>query len=161
MSIIILVPDHFGDKERLWNPVCKFVFDDFLEFLDTALEADHIDAETIPDILMAYTLYWRSHPSTLLLQIWCVRGAPEDERRARIERLNQRSVQYSRLQEADYVRNDVSAGQAMVTAGSVLQYRLHSELEMKDAASVTGVNLPDDQEFLRYRFTLIAPRSNG
>lgn len=157
-----LLTHHFGDKERLWNLVGKLVSDDFLEFLGPVLEAEHIDAETIPNILSAYMMYWRSHPSALRLQLWRVLGAPEDERRVRVERLNKRIVPiFARAQEAGFIRNDVSAGQAMVTAGSVIQYRLHSELEMKDAASVTGDNLPHDEEFLRYTFSLIAPRSNG
>ncbi|MDR6433214.1 TetR/AcrR family transcriptional regulator [Brucella pseudogrignonensis] len=156
-----LLTHHFGDKERLWNLVGKLVSDDFLEFLGPALEKDDIDAETIPNILSAYMMYWRSHPSALRLQIWRVLGAPETERRTRVERLNQKIVPiFARAQEAGYIRNDVSAGQAMVTAGSVIQYRLHSELEMQNAVSITGDVLPDDEAFLRYTFSLIAPQAS-
>ncbi|WP_315832175.1 TetR/AcrR family transcriptional regulator [Bradyrhizobium prioriisuperbiae] len=154
-----LLTHHFGDKERLWNLVGERVSEDFLEYLGPALEVEQVDAETIPTILAAYMGYWRDHPSALRLQIWRVLGAPEAERRTRVERLNRRIVPiFLRAQEAGFIRSDVPAGQAMVTAGSVIQYRLHSQLEMQDAVSVTGDALPDDAEFLRYAFSLIAAR---
>ncbi|MFT4117203.1 TetR/AcrR family transcriptional regulator [Bradyrhizobium sp.] len=156
-----LLTHHFGDKERLWNLVGERVSEDFLEHLGPALQVEHIDAETIPSILAAYMGYWRTHPSALRLQIWRVLGAPEAERRARIERLNRRIVPvFVRAQEAGFIRCDVPAGQAMVTAGSVIQYRLHSQLEMQDAVGVTGDAVPADEAFLRYVFSLIAARAD-
>jgi TetR/AcrR family transcriptional regulator len=154
-----LLTHHFGDKERLWNLVGERVSEDFLEYLGPTLEVEHVDAETIPAILAAYMGYWRTHPSALRLQIWRVLGTPEAERRSRVERLNRRIVPiFVRAQEAGFIRRDVPAGQAMVTAGSVIQYRLHSQLEMQDAVSVTGDVLPADEQFLRYAFNLIAAR---
>ena len=152
-----LLTHHFGDKERLWNLVGEHVSEDFLDYLGPALQVEHVDAETIPSILAAYMGYWRAHPCALRLQIWRILGAPEAERRARVERLNRRIVPvFVQAQEAGFIRRDVSAGQAMVTTGSVIQYRLHSQLEMQDAINVTGDALPVDEEFLRYVFSLIA-----
>ncbi len=154
-----LIHHHFQDKERLWNLVGERVSEEFLEYLGPTLSVERVDEGTIPAVLAAYMGYWRAHPSALRLQIWRVLGAPEDERRARVKLLNKNTVPiFARAQEAGFIRNDIPAGQAMITAGSFIQYRLHSELEMQDAASVTGDALPDDEEFLRYVVNLIAAK---
>lgn len=153
-----LMTHHFGDKERLWNFVGERVSTDFLEFLLPVITVDAVDSRTIPAILSAYMSYWRCHPLALRLQLWRVLGAPEVERRARVQRLNRQIVPiFAQAQQAGFIRADIPAGQAMVTTGALIQYRLHSELEMADALGVTGSNLPDDETFLDYVYALIAP----
>ncbi|WP_062223475.1 TetR/AcrR family transcriptional regulator [Aureimonas sp. D3] len=152
-----LITHHFGDKERLWNLVGERVSEDFLDYLTPTIDAGAVDVSTIPALLSAYMAYWRSHPLALRLQLWRVLGAPEAERRARVERLNRQIVPlFAQAQKAGFVRADISAGQAMITTGALIQYRLHSELEMADALSVTVSTMPDDEEFLRYVWSLIA-----
>lgn len=152
-----LITHHFGDKERLWNLVGERVSEDFLAYLTPTIDAGAVDVGTIPALLSAYMAYWRSHPLALRLQLWRVLGAPEAERRARVERLNRQIVPlFAQAQKAGFVRADISAGQAMITTGALIQYRLHSELEMADALSVTVSPMPDDEEFLRYVWSLIA-----
>lgn len=152
-----LITHHFGDKERLWNLVGERVSEDFLAYLTPTIDAGAVDVGTIPALLSAYMAYWRSHPLALRLQLWRVLGAPEAERRARVERLNRQIVPlFAQAQKAGFVRADISAGQAMITTGALIQYRLHSELEMADALSVTVSMMPDDEEFLRYVWSLIA-----
>lgn len=152
-----LITHHFGDKERLWNLVGERVSEDFLAYLTPTIDAGAVDVGTIPALLSAYMAYWRSHPLALRLQLWRVLGAPEAERRARVERLNRQIVPlFAQAQKAGFVRADISAGQAMITTGALIQYRLHSELEMADALSVTVSTMPDDEEFLRYVWSLIA-----
>ncbi len=152
-----LITHHFGDKERLWNLVGERVSEDFLAYLTPTIDAGAVDVGTIPALLSAYMAYWRSHPLALRLQLWRVLGAPEAERRARVERLNRQIVPlFAQAQKAGFVRADISAGQAMITTGALIQYRLHSELEMADALSITVSPMPDDEEFLRYVWSLIA-----
>lgn len=152
-----LITHHFGDKERLWNLLGDRVSEDFLAYLTPTIDAGAVDVGTIPALLSAYMAYWRSHPLALRLQLWRVLGAPEAERRARVERLNCQIVPlFAQAQKAGFVRADISAGQAMITTGALIQYRLHSELEMADALSITVSPMPDDEEFLRYVWSLIA-----
>ncbi|WP_426256081.1 TetR/AcrR family transcriptional regulator [Sphingomonas sp. DC2300-3] len=152
-----LITHHFGDKERLWNLLGDRVSEDFLDYMTPVIETGAVDARTIPALLSAYMAYWRSHPLALRLQLWRVLGAPEAERRARVERLNRQIVPlFIQAQKAGFVRADISAGQAMITTGALIQYRLHSELEMANALSITVSPMPDDEEFLRYVWSLIA-----
>lgn len=152
-----LITHHFGDKERLWNLVGERVSEDFLDYMIPVIETGAVDARAIPALLSAYMAYWRSHPLALRLQLWRVLGAPEAERRARVERLNRQIVPlFIQAQKAGFVRADISAGQAMITTGALIQYRLHSELEMANALSITVSPMPDDEEFLRYVWSLIA-----
>lgn len=154
-----LAAHHFGDKERLWTLVGERVSADFLEWFGPVTQRDQIDEHTIPSILAAYMSYWREHPSALRLQLWRALGAPETERQARVERLNRMIVPiFVRAQEAGYVRSDIPAGQTMITTGALIQYRLHSELEMTDAFATTGATLPDDAAFLAYIMGLIEPQ---
>lgn len=152
-----LIAHHFGDKERLWTFVGERVLADFIEWLGPIIERPRVDECTIPDLLKGYMLYWREHPSALRIQLWRLLGAPETERQARVERLNRLIVPiFARAQEAGHVRSDIPAGQAMITAGSLIQYRLHSQIEMTDALATTGAAFPDDAAFLDYVFQLIA-----
>lgn len=152
-----LITHHFGDKERLWNLLGDRVSEDFLDYMTPVIETGAVDARTIPALLSAYMAYWRSHPLALRLQLWRVLGAPEAERRARVERLNRQIVPlFIQAQKAGFVRADISAGQAMITTGALIQYRLHSDLEMANALSITVSPMPDDEEFLRYVWSLIA-----
>ncbi|MEP9350304.1 hypothetical protein [Xanthobacter sp. KR7-225] len=45
----------------------------------------------------------------------------------------------------------------MVTAGGLIQYFLHSHIEMEDAIAVTGDTRSDDAALLEYLLGLIAP----
>ncbi len=115
------------------------------------MKTETIDFETIPQLLRAYMGYWRADPSALRIQLWRVLGAPESERRSRVvERLNRPSVCFSARAQSRLRRNDIPAGQAMVTVGGLIQYRLHSYLEMDDAIAVTNDTPPDDEAFLEY-----------
>jgi TetR/AcrR family transcriptional regulator len=152
-----LVPHHFGDKEKLWARVGERVAEDFLEFMSPAIDVETVDRETIPALLQTYMRYWREHPSIIRLQLWRMLGAPEAERRAQAEARNQRLVPvFAQAQKAGFVRNDIPPGQAMITAISVIQYRLHSQMEMEGALAITDAGLPDDDEFLAYVCKLIA-----
>lgn len=152
-----LIAHHFDDKDGLWNFVGHRVTEDYVAFMTPVLSVESVDGETIPKVLEAYMSYWLAHPVALRLQVWRASGAPMAERRARVERLNRLTVPlFERAQKAGFVRDDIPAGQAMTTATSLIQYRLHSRLEMDDAIGVTGHVSPSDAEILRYAWSLIA-----
>lgn len=152
-----LIPHHFGDKESLWNLVGERISEDFLDFIAPALEVDDVTSRSIPNLLEVYMQYWRAHPAALRVQLWRVLGALDAERKLRAERLTERIVPlFKRAQEAGYVRSDIPAGQAMITTGALIQYRLHSVLELACALAVTGETAESDDQFLCYVYSLIA-----
>jgi len=153
-----LIHHHFKDKETLWNVVGERITDDFAaSFGEPPPGADTvIDETTIPTMVANYMRYWKTHPSALRFQLWRVLGAPEAERKARSERLNQHNVPiFARAQKAGFVRADVPAGLAMITTGGLIQFWLHSRLEADDAIAAGGDTSPDDEAFLQYVLGLI------
>lgn len=153
-----LIHHHFKDKETLWNVVGERITSDFAaSFGDPAADAEEkIDATTIPRMVATYMNYWKTHPLALRFQLWRVLGAPEAERKARSELLNQRNVPvFVRAQKAGFVRDDIPAGLAMITTGGLIQFWLHSRLETDDAIAAGGDTSPDDEAFLQYVLSLV------
>ncbi len=100
--------------------------------------------------------YWREHPSALRFQLWRVLGAPIEERKARSRSLNQLFVpQFKAAQDAKLLRQDVPAGLLMITAGGLIQFFLHSDIETNDALAVTGSPSLTDDKALDYLWSLI------
>jgi AcrR family transcriptional regulator len=152
-----LIHHHFKDKETLWSKVGECITEDFLAAIEPSARLP-VSARTIPDMVGGYLRYWKSHPAALRFQLWRVMGAQETERRARSERLNQLFVPlFAAAQKAGFVRDDIPPGQAMITTGGLIQYWLHSRIEVEDAIAVGGGQLPDENAFLDYVLSLIAP----
>lgn len=153
-----LIHHHFKDKETLWNVVGERITDDFAVSVSESLEdeAAAVDASTIPRLVANYFHYWKTHPSALRFQLWRVLGAPDVERRARSQRLNALYVPvFARAQAAGHVRADIPPGQALITTGGLIQFWLHSRLEIDDAIAAGGDTSPDDETFLRYVLSLV------
>jgi AcrR family transcriptional regulator len=152
-----LIHHHFKDKETLWSKVGECITEDFMAAIEPATRLP-VSARTVPDMVGGYLIYWKSHPAALRFQLWRVMGAQEAERRTRSERLNQLFVPvFAAAQKAGFVRNDIPPGQAMITTGALIQYWLHSRIEVEDAIAVGGGQLPDEDAFLSYVLSLIAP----
>ena len=62
---------------------------------------------------------------------------------------------FQRAQEAGQVRNDMPAGLAMIITGALVQFWMHSRIEIQDALAVTGDALPSDEAFLEVVFGLV------
>lgn len=154
-----LIHHHFKDKENLWRLVGERISADFETAVSAGTDAAApMTAELLRKMVGNYMRYWKEHPLALKFQLWRVLGAPEAERRARSKHLNGIFVPRMRAaQEAGLVRDDVPAGLAMVTAGGLIQYFLHSHIEMEDAIAVTGDKPLDDEALLDYLLGLIVP----
>ncbi|WP_411037651.1 TetR/AcrR family transcriptional regulator [Shinella sp. BYT-45] len=157
-----LIHHHFKDKESLWKLVGERISAEFQEAVSVGTELDD-PALSLRRAIENYQRYWREHPRALRFQLWRVLGAPIEERKARSKLLNQHFVpKFTTAQEAGIVRNDIPAGLAMVTAGGLIQYFLHSDIETEDAIAVTGDAPLDDDQVLDYLLGLIAPaRATG
>lgn len=153
-----LIHHHFKDKESLWSKVGECITEDFLAAIEP-ITRQPVTARTVPEMVGSYLQYWKTHPAALRFQLWRVMGAQKAERRARSERLNQLFVPvFAQAQKAGFVRADIPAGQAMITTGALIQYWLHSHLEVADAIAAGGGAMPDEAAFLDYVLSLVAPR---
>jgi TetR/AcrR family transcriptional regulator len=151
-----LLHHHFGGKEALWNLVGDRLSADFLAYVSDALNPAVVDETTIPRALRTYMNYWREHPAAFRFNLWRVLEGPKGEREARSEMLSSRIVPLiKRAQGAGVVRNDMPAGLALCIAGSLVQFRLHSQTEIRDALAVTGHASLDDEAFLNHVMTLL------
>lgn len=153
-----LIHHHFSDKETLWNLVGNRITEEFAETasasIDPALQGT---PEGLRQMLATYMRYWREHPRALRFQLWRVLGAPEEERRLRSRSLNEMFVpHFEAAQQAGLIRQDVPAGLLMVTAGGLIQFFLHSDIETSDALAVTGAPPLEDGPALDYLWSLIA-----
>ncbi|WP_319520657.1 TetR/AcrR family transcriptional regulator [uncultured Martelella sp.] len=154
-----LIHHHFKDKESLWNLVGERTSDDLAKAV-SAIPDDAADdpARALRHTMASYQRYWKEHPRALRFQLWRVLGAPVEERKSRSQFLNSHFVPKIRqAQEAGLVRDDIPAGLAMTTVGGLIQYFLHSDIEIESAIGVTGDTVPDDDQLLDYFIGLIAP----
>ena len=153
-----LIHHHFKDKETLWNLVGNRITEEFVEAANAAIDPALISTgQGIRQMMAAYLRYWREHPRALRFQLWRVLGAPRQERRTRSESLNRMYVPIlEAAQKAGHLRQDVPAGLLLVTAGGLIQFFLHSDIETNDALAVTGAPPLEDDQALDYLWGLIA-----
>jgi len=151
-----LLHHHFGGKEALWNTVGDRLSADFLTYVADALAPAATDQTTVPRALRAYMNYWQKHPAAFRFNLWRLLEGPKGEREARSEMLTSRIVPLiKRTQEAGFVRDDMPAGLALCIAGSLIQFWLHSQTEIRDALAVTGHAPLDDETFLKHVMALL------
>jgi len=153
-----LLHHHFGGKEALWNIVGDRLSGDFLAYVADALEPAATDQTTVPRALRAYMNYWQEHPAAFRFNLWRVLEGPKGEREARSEMLTNRIVPLiKQAQEEGFVRTDLPAGLALCVAGSLVQFWLHSQTEIRDSLAVTGHAPLDDETFLKHVMALLQP----
>lgn len=151
-----LIFHHFEGKEALWTTVCDLSTEALLAALQPHLDPAYVDAQTIPRLLGAYMQYWRDNPEAFRLQLWKVLEAPQLQRQARAERLNQIIAPlFLAAQRQGFLSANVAPGQSMATAAAMIQYKLHSALEMNVALCATTGCMPDDKAFVDYVYRLI------
>jgi AcrR family transcriptional regulator len=156
-----LLHHHFGTKEALWNLVGERISADFLDYMAADLAPDVPADQAVSRALRRYMAYWKERPAAFRFNQWRVLEGPRQERRQRSRSLNARAVPlFRRAQKAGFMRDDVPAGLAMIIGGSLIQYWLHSRLEIGDALAVSGAALPTDEAFIELIAGLITgPRS--
>lgn len=151
-----LLHHHFNGKEGLWNAVGEQASAEFLAYVDKVASPDTFDAHSVTAAIRTYLRYWREHPDAFRINLWRLLDGPTEERRKRSRTLSQRAVPLiKRAQEHGFVRSDMPTGLVLCIAGSLVQFWLHSRIEMEDAIEIGGDDMPDDEAFIRYIMQLI------
>lgn len=156
-----LVHHHFGSKEALWNFVGERISADFLAYMAEPISPDVPASAGIPGALRNYLSYWREHPAAFRFNLWRLLEGPKSERQARSTAINTSGVPlFQRGQEEGFIRADMPPGMAMIISGSLIQFWLHSQTEIRDALAVTGAEVPSDEAFLERILALICEEPN-
>jgi TetR/AcrR family transcriptional regulator len=153
-----LLHHHFNGKEGLWNAVGEQASAEFLSYVSRAVAQESLDATSIPNAIRTYLQYWRDHPDAFRIYLWRLLDGPTDERKSRSRKLSERAVPLiKRAQESAFLRRDMPAGLVLCVAGSLVQFWLHSRIEMQDAIEIGGEAMPDDDTFIHHIMRLIEP----
>lgn len=157
-----LLHHHFGNKEGLWRTAGQHLSDAFMTYVADALKPEAPSAEAVPNAMRTYLRYWREHPEAFRFNLWRLLEGPEGEREQRSELLNARSVPLmQRGQEEGFIRDDIPPGLALIIAGALAQFWLHSRIEIRDALAVTGDEMPSDDAFLAIVLDLVRAHPDG
>lgn len=158
-----LVHHHFGNKDALWNFVGERISADFLAYISESAGPPEIDADAIPTALRTYMTYWKEHPAAFRFNLWRVLEGPKGEREARSNAITSTAVPlFKQAQDLGFIRPDMPAGLAMIFTGSIIQFWLHSQTEVRDALGVTGDRELDDETFLAHLMSLVeVPAATG
>ena len=152
-----LLHHHFQGKEGLWSAVGEQASAEFLAYVSNAVAQETLDADSIPNAVRTYLRYWREHPEAFRINLWRLLDGPTDERKSRSRSLNERAVPLiKRAQQAGFLRTDMPTGLVLCVAGALVQFWLHSRIEMQDAIEIGGEEMPDDEAFIRHVMQLIA-----
>lgn len=131
---------------------------------------DAVDVAALPPeegvrgMLRAYMNYWKEHPSAFRFNLWRLLDGPRSERAARSEHIAWHGVaMFQKAQAAGFIRTDIPPGLALIFTGGVIQFWLHSQVEVRDALAVTGDEGLGDAAFLEHVVNLVrsAPGSGA
>ncbi|WP_442894153.1 TetR/AcrR family transcriptional regulator [Bradyrhizobium sp. AZCC 1721] len=151
-----LLHHHFQGKDGLWNAVGEQASAEFLAYVADVVAQETLGVESIPTAIRTYLRYWREHPDAFRINLWRLLDGPTEERKSRSRSLNERAVPLiKQAQQAGLLRNDMPTGLVLCIAGSLVQFWLHSRIEMQDAIEIGGGEMPDDEEFIRHIMRLI------
>jgi TetR/AcrR family transcriptional regulator len=153
-----LLHHHFNGKDGLWSAVGEQSSAEFLTYVSKVVAQDALDANSIPNAIRTYLRYWREHPDAFRINLWRLLDGPTDERKSRSRQVNERAVPLiTRAQQSGLLRTDLPAGLALCIAGSLVQFWLHSRIEMQDAIEIGGDAMPDDETFIQYIMQVLRP----
>jgi AcrR family transcriptional regulator len=153
-----LLHHHFKGKDGLWSAVGEQTSTEFLAYVSKVVAQEALDATSIPNAIRTYLRYWREHPDAFRINLWRLLDGPTDERKSRSRQLNERAVPLiTRAQQSGFLRTDLPAGLALCIAGSLVQFWLHSRIEMQDAIEIGGDAMPDDDTFIQYIMQVLRP----
>jgi TetR/AcrR family transcriptional regulator len=151
-----LLHHHFQGKEGLWSAVGEQASAEFLTYVSDVVGQQTLDADSVPSAIRTYLKYWREHPDAFRINLWRLLDGPTDERKSRSRSLNERAVPLIKLaQQSGFLRTDMPTGLVLCVAGSLVQFWLHSRIEMQDAIEIGGEKMPDDETFIRHIMQLI------
>lgn len=151
-----LLHHHFGGKDGLWRLVGERITADFMAYMSNAVDPSLAAGDGIRAMLRSYMNYWKEHPAAFRFNLWRLLDGPRSERAARSEHITEHGVAlFQKAQDAGFVRKDMPPGLALIIGGSLIQFWLHSQLEVRDALAVTGDEGLDDGAFLEHILTLL------
>jgi AcrR family transcriptional regulator len=151
-----LLHHHFNGKEGLWSAVGEQTSAEFLAYVSNVVESKAADAQSIPTAIRTYLTYWREHPDAFRINLWRLLDGPTSERKSRSRNLSEQAVPViKRAQQAGLVRTDMPTGLVLCIAGALVQFWLHSRLEIQDAVEIGGDEMPDDEAFIGHIMRLI------
>jgi TetR/AcrR family transcriptional regulator len=152
-----LLHHHFGGKDGLWRIVGERITADFMSYMTNAVDPALPAEDAIRAMLRSYMNYWKAHPTAFRFNLWRLLDGPRSERVARSEHITQHGVAlFQAAQDAGFIRNDMPAGLALIIGGSVIQFWLHSQLEVRDALAVTGDENLEDEAFLEHMLNVVS-----
>ena len=129
---------------------------DFAAFMTDALDLAHPPAEGVKAMFHAYLTYWRKHPCAFRFNQWRQMAGPADEWQARSELMARNGVVFMQMaQKAGFIRKDVPPGLALIFGGSAIQFWLHSQIEVRDALSISGGAKLSEDAFLEHILRLL------
>jgi TetR/AcrR family transcriptional regulator len=151
-----LLHHHFGNKNGLWDKVGERITADFMAYMTEAVSPDLSPEDGIRAMLRALLAYWQEHPLAFRFNHWRQLDGPRGERAARSRHIAQPPVAlFQKAQEAGFIRKDMPPGLALIVTGSIIQFWLHSRLEIRDALAVTGDEGLGDEAFLDHVVSLV------
>ncbi len=157
-----LLHHHFGGKDGLWRRVGERITADFMTYMADAVDPALPAADAIPAMLRSYMSYWKEHPTAFRFNLWRLLDGPRSEREARSEHIAGPGVAlFRKAQEEGFVRKDMPPGLVLVAGGSLIQFWLHSELEVRDALAATGDEGLGDAAFLEHVLNLVRGRTGA
>ncbi len=157
-----LLHHHFGGKDGLWLRVGERITADFLDYMSAGVDPLLAPEEGIRAMLRTYMSYWREHPAAFRFNLWRLLDGPRSERVARSEHIARHGVAlFQRAQEAGFVRRDMPPGLALIISGSIIQFWLHSQVEVRDALATTSDDNLSDEAFLEHVLSLVSGMSDS
>jgi AcrR family transcriptional regulator len=152
-----LLHHHFRSKEGLWDAVGEQASAEFLAYVSNVVGQETINESSIPNAIRTYLQYWREHPEAFRINLWRLLDGPTGERKTRSRSLSERAVPLiKRAQQAGFLRTDLPTGLVLCIAGALVQFWLHSRIEIQDAIEIGGEDMPDEATFIRHIMQLIA-----
>lgn len=152
-----LLHHHFGNKEGLWKRAGDALSDEFVVYVSSVLGDPGPASQMVPMAMQTYLRYWRENPDAFRFNLWRLLEGPADERKRRSAMITERTVPlFERAQKEGLLRDDMPAGLVMIVIGALIQFWLHSRVEVGDALAATKSPVPDDQEFLATILKLVA-----
>jgi TetR/AcrR family transcriptional regulator len=151
-----LLNHHFGGKEGLWRAVGERITSDFIAFMSEVVDpTQHSDAG-MTAMLRGYLQFWMKRPKAFRFNRWRRLDGLADERIARSNQMTRYGVAFIQKAQAEgVVRNDLPPGLALVIGGGLIQFWLESQIEVRDALSVTDDAELSDEGFIAHLTSLL------
>jgi TetR/AcrR family transcriptional regulator len=156
-----LLNHHFGSKEALWTVVGEQITADFMAFMTNAVDLALPPGDAVTAMLRAYLEFWKARPLSFRFNLWRRLDGLPNERISRSKQMTAPVVALiQRAQNAGFVRDDLPPGLAAIMSGSLIQFWLDSQLEIRAALAVTGDEGLADEDAISHIVRLLRAPAN-